>query len=65
MEASKSLSFDSESFMTNFMKKMIERKTNDHFILLEEYFFTVVMLYKKNYEVQFEELSHKVLDFFS
>jgi hypothetical protein len=30
----------------------------------EEHFFTVVMLYKKYYEVQFEDLSHKVKDFF-
>jgi hypothetical protein len=38
------LSFDSEQFMTNSMKKVIEGKTNDSFILLEEHFFAAVML---------------------
>jgi hypothetical protein len=51
--------------MTNSMKKVVEGKTNNPFILLEEHFFTIVMLYKKNYEVQLEDLSHEVLDFFS
>jgi hypothetical protein len=50
--------------MTNSMKKVIEGKTNDPFILLKEHFFTIVMLYKKNYEVWFEDLSHEILDFF-
>jgi hypothetical protein len=51
------LSFDSEQFTNNSGKKMIEGARNDHFVLLEEHFFAVVLLYNKNYEVQFKDLS--------
>jgi hypothetical protein len=54
MKTSKNLSFNSEQFMTNSTKKVIEGKTNDSFILSE-----------KNYEVQFEDLLYEVRDFFS
>jgi hypothetical protein len=59
------LSFDSEQFTNNSMNKVIEGKRNDSFVHLEELFFAAVMLYTKNYEVQFEDLLHEVLDFFS
>jgi hypothetical protein len=42
------LSFNSEQFTNNSIKKGIEEKRNDLFILLEEHFFAAVMLYKKN-----------------
>jgi hypothetical protein len=58
------LSFDSEQFMNNSNNKVIEAKTTNHFVLLEEHFIATVLLYKK-YEVQFESLSHEVLQFFS
>jgi hypothetical protein len=59
------LSFDSEQFTNNSMNKVIEGKRNDSFVHLEKLFFAAVMLYTKNYEVQFEDLLHEVLDFFS
>jgi hypothetical protein len=57
------MSFDSEQFTNNF-NKVIKAKTTDHLILLEEHFIVEVWLYKK-YEVQFEFLLHKILEFFS
>jgi hypothetical protein len=44
---------------------VIEAKTNEPFVLLEENFFATILLYKENYEVQFEDMSHEVLEFFS
>jgi hypothetical protein len=61
----KALSFDSEQFMNNSINKVIEEKTNDPFLLLEEHFFATVLLYKTNYEIQFKHLSPEVLEFFS
>jgi hypothetical protein len=58
-------SFDSKQVINNSMKKVIEGKINAPFVLLEEHFSAAVMLYNKKYEVQFEELSHEILDFFS
>jgi hypothetical protein len=59
------LSFDSEQFTKNFMKIVIEGERNYPFMLLEEHFSAVVLLYKKKYGVQFEDLSNEVLEFFS
>jgi hypothetical protein len=59
------LSFESEQFINNFINKVIETKTNEPFILLKENFLGAVLLYKKNYEVLSEHLSHEVLEFFS
>jgi hypothetical protein len=42
------LSFDFEKFTNNSIKQMIEEKINDHFLLLEEHFFTAILLHKKN-----------------
>jgi hypothetical protein len=50
------LSFNSKQFKNNFVKEVIEGELNDPFILLEEHFFTVVLLYNKNYGVQFKDL---------
>jgi hypothetical protein len=55
------LSFESEQFTNNFINNVIEAKRNDPFLLLKEHFFTVVLLYKKIYEVQLKDLSHEVL----
>jgi hypothetical protein len=41
------LSFDSEQFTNNSNNKVIEAKTIDNFLLLEEHFITIVLLYKK------------------
>jgi hypothetical protein len=38
------LSFDSGQFMNNSINKVIEAKTNDHFLQLEEHFFAAVLL---------------------
>jgi hypothetical protein len=51
------LSFNLEQFTNNSMKKVTEGERNDPFVLLEEHFFATVLLYNKNYEVQFEDLS--------
>jgi hypothetical protein len=59
------LSFDSDDFTINSMKKVIEGNINDPFVLHEEHFFDAVLLYKKNYEVELEDLSHEVVEFFS
>jgi hypothetical protein len=59
------LSFNSKQFTNNSMKKVIGGERNNPFLLLEEHLFAVILLYNKNYEVQFEELSQEVLKFFS
>jgi hypothetical protein len=59
------LSFDSDALTTNSMKKVVEGNIKDPFVLLEEYFFDAVLLYRKNYEVELEDLSHENLEFFS
>jgi hypothetical protein len=41
------LSFDSNNFTSNSMKKVIERNINDSFALLKEHLFDIVLLYKK------------------
>jgi hypothetical protein len=51
--------------MNNSINKLIEEKTNNSFLLLEEHFFAVVLLYKRNFEVQFQDLPPEVLEFFS
>jgi hypothetical protein len=45
--------------------KVTEGNINDPFVLLEEHFLDTVLLYKKNYEVEFKNLSHEVLELFS
>jgi hypothetical protein len=52
------LFFDSKQFTNNSIKKVIEGERNDPFILLDEHFFVVVLLYNKNYEVQYEDLHY-------
>jgi hypothetical protein len=55
--------------MNNSINKLIEEKINDPFLLLEEHYFTAVLLHNKIYKVQFEDcrmkfsssfLNHKV-----
>jgi hypothetical protein len=58
------LSFDSKQFTNNTNNNVTEAKTTNHFLLLEEHFIAIVLLYKK-YEVQFESVSHEVLKFIS
>jgi hypothetical protein len=41
------LSFDSQQFTNNSNNKVIEAKTIDHFVLLEEHFIAAVLLYIK------------------
>jgi hypothetical protein len=60
-----SLSFGLDQFMNNSIDKLIEWKTNDPFLLLEEHLFATALLYNKTYEVQFDDLLHEVLEFFS
>jgi hypothetical protein len=59
------LSFDSDQFTKNSINKVIEEKTNDPFLLLQEHLFTAFFVYKKTYELQFDDLSYEVLEFFS
>jgi hypothetical protein len=51
--------FDSEQFT------MIETEITNPFLLIKEHFIAAVLLYRKKYEVQFESLTHEVLEFFS
>jgi hypothetical protein len=46
------LSFNSEQFMNNSISNIFESKLNGPFLLFEEHFFAVVLLYKKSYEMQ-------------
>jgi hypothetical protein len=41
------LSFDSDDFTINSIKKVIEENINDPFVLLEEHFSDAVLCYKK------------------
>jgi hypothetical protein len=59
------MSFDSRQFTNNSINKVIEAKTKDHFLLFEEHFLPIVLVLKNPYEVQFEDLSHEDLEFFS
>jgi hypothetical protein len=58
------MSFNSEQFVNNSIK-VIEAKNRNPFLLSEEHFFAAVLMYKKLYKVQSEEVSHEVLQFFS
>jgi hypothetical protein len=58
-----SLAFSLEQFMNNSIDKLIEGKIYNHFLLLEEHFFVVVLLHNKTYEVQFEDISYQVIKF--
>jgi hypothetical protein len=44
---------------------VIEEKMNDSFVLLEEHYFTAFLVYKKSYKFKFEDMSHKILQFFA
>jgi hypothetical protein len=57
----KTLSFDSNEFMSNSMKKVIEGNINDPFILLEEQFFDAVLLYQKNMKWNWKNCRMKIL----
>jgi hypothetical protein len=61
------LSFNFEQFMNNSISNIFESKLNGPFLLFEEHFFTVVLLYKKSYEMQFKNknLWHEFVEFFS
>jgi hypothetical protein len=59
------VSFNSQKFTSTSINKMIEAETKDPFPPSEEHFFVVVLVYKKPYEVQFEDLLHEYLEFFS
>jgi hypothetical protein len=43
---------------------LFDSKNNGHFLLLEEHFFDAIVMYKKNFEVKFENLPHEIVDFF-
>jgi hypothetical protein len=47
--------------MNKSINELIEGKTNDPFLLLEDNLFTAALLYNKTYEVQFDDLLHKSL----
>jgi hypothetical protein len=48
----------------NYINTGFDSKNNDHFLFLEEHFFSAVALYKKNFEVKFENLTHEFFYFF-
>jgi hypothetical protein len=45
------LSFDSDEFMNNSINKVIEEKTNESFVLLNEHFFTDFLVHKKTLQI--------------
>jgi hypothetical protein len=55
------MSFDFEKFMNNSINEVIEAKTNDSFLLLDS---SAQFGCTKKFEVQFENISHEVLEFF-
>jgi hypothetical protein len=59
------LSFDSKQFTNTSIDKLIEAKTKDHFLLFEKHFFTSVLVYRKFYDIQFDDMSNEDLEFFS
>jgi hypothetical protein len=58
-------SFDSKQFKNISINKENESKTEDPFLLLNEHFTAANLVYKKHYKVQFQGLSHEVLEFCS
>jgi hypothetical protein len=63
--STEAMSFDSKQFTNISINKEIELKTEDPFLVLDEHFFTADLVYKTHYKVQFQGLSHEVLEFFS
>jgi hypothetical protein len=59
------MSFDSEQFTNNSINKVVKSKPEDLFLLLEEHFTATVLIYRKPYEVQFEDLTYENFEFFS
>jgi hypothetical protein len=55
------LSFDSKQFMNTSINKLIETKDKDTFLLFEEHLFESVLVYRKSYDVHFEDLSNEYL----
>jgi hypothetical protein len=52
--------------LDQFMNKSVDRgKTKDHFLLIKDNLFAAALLHNKTYEVEFEDLSHEVLEYFS
>jgi hypothetical protein len=65
MLPTKSLSFNSNQITLSYENKIFESNDEDPFLLLEEHFFEAVMVCKKYYDVELEDLSHEVVEFFS
>jgi hypothetical protein len=58
---SEALSFDSKQFH----QQVDPSKTKDSFLFFEEHFFVNILVYRKSYDFQFEDLSNEYLKFFS
>jgi hypothetical protein len=59
------MSFDSEQFVNTSINKLIEAKDQDPYLLCEDHFFGGVLVYRKSYDVHFEDLSNEDLEYFS
>jgi hypothetical protein len=59
------LSFDFEQFTNTSINKLIEAKTKHTFLLFKEHFFTSVLVRRKSYDGQFDDLPNDDLEFFS
>jgi hypothetical protein len=53
------------SFHSSWRRHIRAHPNQFFFVLLKENFFAVVLLHNKTYEVQFQDLSNEVLEFFS
>jgi hypothetical protein len=66
--STEALSFHSNQFTNNYANKIYNQKNEDYFFLLEEHFFddavVVCKKSKKNYDIEFEDLPHEVVEFF-
>jgi hypothetical protein len=57
--------FPNEAMSFNSINKLIEAKTKDYFLLFEEHLFASVLVHRKSYDVQFDDLLNEDLEFFS
>jgi hypothetical protein len=50
--------------MTKSIDELMEGKTKNPFLILEDNLFAASLLHKKTYKVEFDDLSHEVLEYF-
>jgi hypothetical protein len=56
------LSLNSEQFVNTSINKLIEAQDQDSYLLFEEDFFGGILVYRKSYNVHFEDYRMKILN---